>query len=107
MAVQSALLYNLSFKKLKILLKFKVLKEDSEIKQNGTKVFIDFAHTPEIWKSTCSIVILAENKLVFGCGGQEIQKKTFDGKIASKYCENIYTMTIQDMKMQKKLERNN
>ena len=114
MAVQSALLCNLSFKKLKShFIKFKVLKEDSEIKtflKNGTKVFIDFAHTPEaLEKVLCSIKSNFSRKIsvVFGCGGQrDSKKRPLMGKIASKYCEKIY-ITDDNPRYEnaKKLER--
>ena len=60
MAVQSALLCNLSLKKIeKSLYKIQSVEGRlSEIKtfKNGTKVFIDFAHTPEaLEKVLCSI----------------------------------------------------
>ena len=87
MAVQSALLCNLSFKKIeKSLYKIQSVEGRlSEIKtfKNGTKVFIDFAHTPEaLEKVLCSIKSNFSRKIsvVFGCGGQRDSKKTFDGK---------------------------
>ena len=55
MAVQSALLCNLSFKKIEKSHKIQSVEGRlSEIKtfKNGTKVFIDFAHTPKFGKST-------------------------------------------------------
>ena len=99
MAVQSALLCNLSFKKIeKSLYKIQSVEGRlSEIKtfQNGTKVFIDFAHTPEaLEKVLCSIKSNFSRKIsvVFGCGGQrDSKKKTFDGKNCIKILwKNLY-----------------
>ena len=62
--------------------------------QNGTKVFVDFAHTPE----AISIAIDALKShfrknitIVFGCGGErDKDKRKKIGKIVNKACKKIY-----------------
>ena len=60
-------------------------------KQNGARVYVDFAHTPDALKN-----ILIEGKLIcsgrlivlFGCGGNRDKKKRpIMGKIAEKYAD--------------------
>ena len=61
---------------------------------NKSRVFIDFAHTPDALLTV--IKALKENcrskiSLVFGCGGErDIKKRKKMAKIAQKYCDKIY-----------------
>ena len=63
--------------------------------KNGSKVILDFAHTPDALKS--SLKNLKEQyplnnlNIVFGCGGnRDKAKRPLMGKIADKYCEKVY-----------------
>ena len=63
--------------------------------KNGSKVILDFAHTPDAMKS--SLENLKEQyplnnlNIVFGCGGnRDKAKRPLMGKIANKYCEKVY-----------------
>ena len=63
--------------------------------KNGSKVILDFAHTPDALKS--SLKNLKEQyplnnlNIVFGCGGnRDKAKRPLMGKIANKYCEKVY-----------------
>ena len=63
--------------------------------KNGSKVILDFAHTPDALKS--SLENLKEQyplnnlNIVFGCGGnRDKAKRPLMGKIADKYCEKVY-----------------
>ena len=62
--------------------------------QNGVKVFIDYAHTPDaLLKSLTSLQKDYKNNisLVFGCGGERDRKKRpIMAKIADDYCKKIY-----------------
>tara|TARA_B100000963_G_scaffold232516_1_gene203075 strand:- start:16836 stop:19595 length:2760 start_codon:yes stop_codon:yes gene_type:complete len=62
--------------------------------QNGIKVFIDYAHTPDaLLKTVKSLKNDYGNNvsLVFGCGGDRDQKKRpLMAKIASKNCKRIF-----------------
>ena len=62
--------------------------------QNGVKVFIDYAHTPDaLLKTLRSLKSEYGNKisLVFGCGGERDKKKRrLMAKIANDYCKKIY-----------------
>ena len=59
-----------------------------------TKIFIDFAHTPEAIETAIKSLSLHFNRditVVFGCGGERDKKKRAAmGKIANKYCNKIY-----------------
>ncbi len=80
-----------SFEKLK---NVKGRLELVKIFPNGTKVFVDFAHTPE----AISIAIDALKShfrknitIVFGCGGErDKDKRKKIGKIVNKTCKKIY-----------------
>ena len=63
--------------------------------KNNSKVFLDFAHTPEALK--IALKNLKEQfpnskiSLVFGCGGnRDFKKRSVMGKIAEKYSDKIY-----------------
>ena len=63
--------------------------------KNGSKVILDFAHTPDALKS--SLENLKEQyplnnlNIVFGCGGnRDKAKRSLMGKIADKYCKKVY-----------------
>ena len=61
---------------------------------NKTKIFLDFAHTPDALKH--SILSLREHfqkkiTIIFGCGGErDKNKRVLMGKVARKYCDKIY-----------------
>ena len=61
---------------------------------NKSKVFIDYAHTPDALEN--SIISLKEHfkkkiTVVFGCGGErDKNKRKLMGNIAKKYCDKIY-----------------
>ena len=61
---------------------------------NGTRVFIDYAHTPDALSKTLESLRSSYGKnisLVFGCGGDRDKKKrALMAKIADKYCKKIY-----------------
>ena len=61
---------------------------------NGTRVFIDYAHTPDALSKTLESLKSNYGKnisLVFGCGGDRDKKKRAPmAKIADKYCKKIY-----------------
>ena len=60
---------------------------------NQTKVFIDFAHTPEALQKTINSLKKHYNRnisLVFGCGGnRDIKKRPLMAKVANKLCNKI------------------
>ncbi len=64
------------------------------ILQNKSKIFLDYAHTPDALKN--AILSLQEHfqkkiTVVFGCGGERDKgKRKLMGKIAKKYCNKIY-----------------
>ena len=66
----------------------------AKILPNMTKIFIDFAHTPEAIETAIKSLSLHFNRditVVFGCGGERDKKKRAEmGKIANKYCNKIY-----------------
>ena len=60
---------------------------------NQSKIFLDYAHTPDalkrhtIFKRTFSKKIT----VIFGCGGErDKSKRRLMGKVAKKYCDKIY-----------------
>ncbi len=61
---------------------------------NQTKIFLDYAHTPDALKN--AIFSLQEHfqkkiSIVFGCGGERDKyKRILMGQIAEKYCDKIY-----------------
>ena len=61
---------------------------------NKSKVFIDYAHTPDALEN--AILSLREHfqkkiTIIFGCGGERDQgKRKLMGMVAKKYCEKIY-----------------
>ena len=63
--------------------------------KNGSKVILDFAHTPDALKSSLENLKdqypLNNLNIVFGCGGnRDKAKRSLMGKIADKYCEKVY-----------------
>ena len=63
--------------------------------KNGSKVILDFAHTPDALKSSLENLKdqypLNNLNIVFGCGGnRDKAKRPLMGKIADKYCEKVY-----------------
>ena len=69
--------------------------EEIGLIRNNSKVFLDYAHTPEALKA-CILNIknhfnLKKINLLFGCGGdRDKEKRSLMGKIANKYCNKIY-----------------
>ena len=60
---------------------------------NGSKVFVDYAHTPEALKSILIANSIRNNKpnLLFGCGGErDKNKREIMGKIANKFADKVY-----------------
>ena len=61
---------------------------------NKSKVFVDFAHTPNAIKTVIKTLSEYYDKkitIVFGCGGERDKKKRkIMGKIANKLCNKIY-----------------
>ena len=61
---------------------------------NKSKVFLDYAHTPDALKN--AILSLKEHfqkkvTVIFGCGGErDKSKRILMGRIAKKYCSKIY-----------------
>ena len=61
---------------------------------NGSKIFLDYAHTPEALRN--AILSLQEHfhkkiTVVFGCGGErDKSKRKSMGKIANELCDKIY-----------------
>ena len=98
-AILAAYLSNLSIKDIvKSIHKIKTIpgriEKIGKIK-NQSKVFLDYAHTPDALKTIIKDIKreypLAVISLVFGCGGDRDKKKRqLMGSIASKFCDYIY-----------------
>jgi murE/murF fusion protein len=62
--------------------------------KNNSRIFVDFAHTPNALESVLKNLKFQFNKnilIVFGCGGNRDKgKRSIMGYIASKYCKKIY-----------------
>ncbi len=62
--------------------------------KNNSRIFVDFAHTPEALERVLKNLKFQFNKnisIVFGCGGDRDKgKRSIMGYIASKYCKKIY-----------------
>ena len=62
--------------------------------KNNSKIFIDFAHTPDALEKVLGELKSRFDKdilIVFGCGGDRDKgKRAIMGRIASKYCKKIY-----------------
>ena len=62
--------------------------------KNNSNIIIDFAHTPEALENSLNALKKQFNRnilLVFGCGGERDKKKRLImGKIANKYCKEIF-----------------
>ena len=60
---------------------------------NNSKIFVDYAHTPDALEKVLKNLVEGSNKnvtLVFGCGGErDIKKRKMMAKIANKYCKKI------------------
>ena len=60
---------------------------------NQSKIFLDYAHTPDALKN--AILSLREHfqkkiTVIFGCGGErDKSKRSLMGKVAKKYCDKI------------------
>ena len=60
---------------------------------DGSKVFVDYAHTPDALKNILKATTLNNKKpnLVFGCGGdRDKSKRKIMGLIAKKYASKVY-----------------
>ena len=61
---------------------------------NKSRVFIDFAHTPDALKNILISLEKIENKkssILFGCGGNRDNSKRLEmGKIANKFADKVY-----------------
>ncbi len=98
MSILAANLCGLSNKNIKpIIKKIKNVNGRLELVRvlpNKSKVFIDFAHTPNALETvleTLKIEYRNDITLVFGCGGERDKKKRpLMAKIAKKYCKKIY-----------------
>ena len=62
--------------------------------KNNSRIFVDFAHTPDALERVLKNLKFQFNKnisIVFGCGGDRDKgKRSIMGHIASKYCKKIY-----------------
>ena len=62
--------------------------------KNNSRIFVDFAHTPDALERVLKNLKLQFKKnilIVFGCGGDRDKgKRSIMGYIASKYCKKIY-----------------
>ena len=62
--------------------------------KNNSNIIIDFAHTPEALENSLNSLkkqFKREILLVFGCGGERDKKKRLImGKIAKKYCKEVF-----------------
>ncbi len=61
---------------------------------NNTKVFVDYAHTPDALNEVLKSLKKKFNQniiLVFGCGGdRDFKKRPLMAKIAKKFCKEVY-----------------
>ena len=48
---------------------------------NNVRVFVDFAHTPDAFKSFTRIKMGGDISLVFGCGGDETLRRSLMAKL--------------------------
>ena len=66
----------------------------SRVLENKSKVFIDYAHTPDALENVLRTLKKNFKKnitLVFGCGGERDKaKRSLMAKVANKYCDKIY-----------------
>ena len=62
--------------------------------KNKSKIFIDYAHTPDALKTALISLRAHFNEdvtLIFGCGGdRDVRKRSIMAKIAKNYCNKIY-----------------
>ena len=61
--------------------------------KNGSKVFVDYAHTPDALQNILTANIIKDQKidLVFGCGGsRDKSKRKKMGRIANNFANKIY-----------------
>ena len=79
--------------------------------ENKTKVFIDYAHTPEALYTALSSLKEKFKKnltLVFGCGGErDFKKRPIMAKIANRICNRIYVTDDNPRTENAKLIRKN
>ena len=61
---------------------------------NNTKVFVDYAHTPDALNEVLQSLKKKFNQniiLVFGCGGdRDFKKRPLMAKVAKKFCKEVY-----------------
>ncbi len=98
MAIKACEIIGLNKKKIsKCISKIEPVKGRLELVKefpNQTKVFVDFAHTPDAIKN--AIISLKKHfkkniTIVFGCGGERDKKKRSQiGKIVNNLCDRIY-----------------
>ena len=67
--------------------------QEAGILSNGSKVLIDYAHTPDALKNILTVNIIRNKKpnLLFGCGGErDKNKRKLMGRIANKFANRVY-----------------
>ena len=83
-----------SLKKVKYIKPAKGRLECIKKLKNNSRIFVDFAHTPEALRSVLKNLKFQFDKnisIVFGCGGDRDKGKRFImGCIANQYCKKIY-----------------
>jgi len=66
----------------------------TKVLKNKSKIFIDYAHTPDALKNVLKTLQDHFNRnitLVFGCGGERDKaKRSIMAKVANKYCSRIF-----------------
>ena len=98
MSVKAAKLCGLDLKKIKLIL-HKIQCIDGRLEfvrqlSNKSKIFIDYAHTPDALMTALNALHKKYKKnitLVFGCGGErDKNKRPIMAKVAAKLCKKIY-----------------
>ena len=83
-----------SLKKIKYIKPAKGRLECIKKLKNNSKIFVDFAHTPDALERVLKNLKFQFNQnilIVFGCGGDRDKgKRSIMGSIASKHCKKIY-----------------
>ena len=76
--------------------------------ENGAKIFVDYAHTPDALKNIlCNEKNNIKPSIVFGCGGNRDKSKRSEmGKIANKYANKVYITDDNPRNENPKLIRN-
>lgn len=94
LAEKCGLSINKSLKKTKYIKAAKGRLECIKKLKNNSRIFVDFAHTPDALERVLKNLKFQFNKnilIVFGCGGDRDKgKRSIMGYIASKYCKKIY-----------------